>query len=197
VQLKHMFEQAMTAQPESMAARWFQAVEEFRLKVKKKTAVAGETIATAETRYPFQPELAFSGIPAISRRVLQRSDLGQVALARRRNFNALAAGIYDSPLVHPVFPKLPDRLVPYALPAMVTNRSRHDIRLREKGVPLFTFGEILHPSLAQREDAGSAVRKVADRLSNDLVCFSIHQDLSEADARRCGDIIGEYSRAAC
>jgi dTDP-4-amino-4,6-dideoxygalactose transaminase len=196
VQLKQMLEQAITAQPESLAARWFQAVENFRLKLRNNAAtkVEGETIATAESRYPFQPELAFSTIPAISRRVLQRSDLAEVAVARRRNFNALTAGIEDSPLVRPVFPKLPERLVPYALPAMVRNRSGHDIRLREKGVPLFTFGEILHPSLARCEDSGSAVRKVADRLSTDLVCFSIHQDLSEPDVQRFGDIIGEYSR---
>jgi dTDP-4-amino-4,6-dideoxygalactose transaminase len=196
VQLKQMFEQAMTVEPESLAARWFQVLENFRLKLKKQTAteVEAAAIATAETRYPFQPELAFTTIPAISRRVLQCSDLAEIAVARRRNFTALTAAIGDSRLVRPLFPTLSDRVVPYALPATVPNRSRHDIRLREKGVPLFTFGEILHPSLAQREDSCSAVRKVADRLSSELVCFSIHQDLSEPDARRFGDIIGEYSR---
>jgi len=64
--------------------------------------------------------------------------------------------------------------------------------LQKLGVPLFTFGETLHPALT--EVARKEVRMVdeAQFLSSRLLCLSLHQGLTTADLARQCDIINEF-----
>jgi dTDP-4-amino-4,6-dideoxygalactose transaminase len=56
----------------------------------------------------------------------------------------------------------------------VKNRSNYDHILRSQGVPVFTFGELLHPAVYE---ADAATLKSAHFLSDHLLMIPLHQNL--------------------
>ena len=72
------------------------------------------------------------------------------------------------------------------------NRSRHDHELQSLGVPLFTFGETLHPRLLDGTAAAPDAIDTARLLSSRMLCFSIHQGISNNQQNSLADLIIEY-----
>jgi dTDP-4-amino-4,6-dideoxygalactose transaminase len=65
----------------------------------------------------------------------------------------------------------------------------HEQRLRALGVPLFTFGEILHPLLETSQDDA---RKDAEFLSRRLMLLPVHSQLGEEDVRGFAETINRF-----
>ena len=66
-----------------------------------------------------------------------------------------------------------------------------DWQLKSRGVPLFTFGETLHPALTINSAASKAAVNDASYLSSNLLCYSIHQRIPAASIPMYVDHIRE------
>jgi dTDP-4-amino-4,6-dideoxygalactose transaminase len=144
-----------------------------------------------DSPYEFSERLALAGIPWLCRRVLEASLWKSIFEARQRNYRLLAQHIEENSLFRKVHPALPDDVCPWAFPVWLPLRSEHDFRLRARGVPLFTFGETLHPLSRQ---CPAAARKDAEDLSQHLLLLSVHQNLEVADMERTAGLINEFYR---
>jgi dTDP-4-amino-4,6-dideoxygalactose transaminase len=77
---------------------------------------------------------------------------------------------------------------------MLEERSRLDYRLKNLGVPLFTFGDTLHPLLQERSE--HAVRADAELLSRRLMLLSVHQNLSSENMKEIAELVNDFFRSA-
>ena len=139
--------------------------------------------------YPFHLHLANSAMPWYSKRILLMSDLDRVVRARRRNFRIFQAGISEIDQLSLPFAELNKSACPWAFPVLLEDRSHHDHQLQSLGVPLFTFGETLHPKLLDGTAANSEAIDSARFLSSRMLCFSIHQGISADLQPRLADMI--------
>jgi dTDP-4-amino-4,6-dideoxygalactose transaminase len=171
----------------SMLRRGFRALEHARVSLKSGATGSGSGVgaptggdeADLPREYFFSERLAQSRMPALSSAILARTDLAAVVRSRRAQFSLYLAGLRQAgPLEH-VMSSLPDSVCPWAFPAVLHERSRHDLRLRSLGVPVWTFGNILHRFAEAAGD--SAVLRDARYLADNLVCFPVHQGLSPTD----------------
>ncbi len=137
-----------------------------------------------DEQYPFSLLEAATRPPRWVTALARRGRMKSICAARRRNFAIAAAGLEGIPQVRPLRPALEDGVCPWAFPVLLDDRPDTDFRLRNAGVPLFTFGETLHP----RVDAG--VKAPNSRaLSRNLLCLPVHQRLAGDDvAAYCGAI---------
>ena len=90
------------------------------------------------------------------------------------------------------FKNLGESVCPWSFPVLLRNRSSHDHQLQSLGVPLFTFGETLHPKLLDGTAATSETIDSARFLSSRMLCFSIHQGISDDQQKKIADLIVEY-----
>lgn len=144
---------------------------------------------TAAEAYPYVPEESDWWLPALSRWILRHADLEAIAAARRRNYAMLESGIAQSPEMRPVYDALPADVCPWGYPVVLAQRSQRDYRMWNRGVPLFTFGELLHPLLFTLHAAEPEMLRRAQRLADELLVFSVHQGLTPETMRRSVDSI--------
>ena len=123
-------------------------------------------------------------MPSLCRHIVESNDWDENMAARRGNYTLFSEEIQDSPFLKRVFPDLPKGVCPWAFPILLANRGEHDRHLRELGVPVYTFGEILHPLLATQNDQA---REDAERLSQQLLLLPVHARL---DAKKVREIAG-------
>lgn len=194
-QVKQMFEEALTADTNIPLARVYLWLESARLRLKGVKPIPADTAQNTPSQppiYHFKFKSAISPLPWLSKWVMNMADLAAIAQQRQQNSRIVLERLSGRDTIHPLWPELPKRMVPYALPMRIRNRSRHDYRLRHRGVPLFTFGETLHPLLAAQETAHSSMRKDAERLASELLCLAIDQKLSSEATMRYCDTIRDY-----
>lgn len=109
-----------------------------------------------------------------SRLILASSRPEAIAAARRRNFAFLARRLSGISGLHPCYGALPEGAVPMGFPCLAGDGSRRwDYPLRARGVPVFSFGEVLHASM------DASLYPEARDLSARLVIFPVHQGLDE------------------
>jgi perosamine synthetase len=192
VRSARMIEQAALAAPTSLLARAWQRADEIRKRARSvRSATLSPTAASGPAEH-FSETEARTRMPWLARHVLRCADLAAVATARRANFVTYAAALDPSAVV-PLISALPERVCPWAYPVLVPDRSRHDRKLRELGVPVWTFGDVLHPALdAQPASAASAdARFLAER----LLCLPIHQGIEPADIQAWCSVVNSYQSA--
>jgi len=114
-------------------------------------------------------------MPALPRWILGAADLPGIAAARRRNYEVYSE-ILAAPGAPPsIYPQLDEAVCPWAYPIIVKDRALHDQRLRGLGVPVWTFGDLLHPDLEQA--ATRAAFEDARYLSRQVLCLPVYQGL--------------------
>lgn len=188
---KRLAEEALAGSPHRALARVADGAERFRLALRQSSKRAPPTapphLESGESYYPVDPELAAAAMPAFARRILASSDLRQIAQRRRDNFRLLASAMPRLSPLRPLSVTPGDDGCPWVFPVLLDGRDGLDRRLREAGVPLHTFGIYLHSTLFA---SGTDERTVADAryLAKQLLCLSIHQDLSPEDMERIIDI---------
>lgn len=142
--------------------------------------------------YPFRLAWANSKIPLYAMQILKMSALDRVITARRRNFQILQSRLRHIRQIQPVFSDLGESVCPWSFPVLIRNRSNYDLELQQLGVPLFTFGETLHSKLLDGKAASPDAIESARFLSSRILCFSIHQGISDEWQCKLADIIVEY-----
>ena len=185
--LKRLLEQAVENSDAGYAKKLFQSLERKRVENFRKPK-ADAAIEPAGN-YEFDENLANSGMPRLSKAVLNLSDWPLIIRRRRELFRLWAGSLQSHQGLEKVFGPLSESVCPWAYPVLMKDRSNYDHRLRAKGVPLFTFGETLHPLLRESD---SLAREDAEYLSNNLLMLSVEQGLSDASVVLCSGIINDF-----
>jgi dTDP-4-amino-4,6-dideoxygalactose transaminase len=191
---KRLFEQAIENSSSRPLKAPFQKFEQWRVSRKRlQSADAGKSGETFfDTPYEFSEPLARAGMPWLCRQVIHASRWASLFQVRRRNYEYLAQNLKENSWLRKVHPVLPADVCPWAFPVWMGDRAKQDVQLRACGVPLFTFGETLHP---QVENATEAARKDARELSQKLLLLSVHQNLELTDMQHSVQIVNQfYSR---
>lgn len=128
-------------------------------------------------------------LPWFARMILEKSDLETVVAQRRRNYNILSRYLVETDQIKRVYPSLPEDVCPWAYPLLVEGRGRYDKVLRSMGVPVYTFGETLHPLVYESE---SRIREDAVYLSKTLLLLPIHQNLSEESVAVFAEKVNDF-----
>ncbi len=188
---KRLFEQAIENSPRGPLKAAFRKLEEWRVERKQGRNTAAEISAgtSAGSSYEFSDQLARAGIPWLSRQVLQASCWNSLFEARRRNYECLAQNLEENSWLKKVHPILPADVCPWAFPVWMPARSEHDHQLRARGVPLFTFGETLHPIIVQ---SSTRTHNAAKSLSEYLLLLSVHQNLELVDMERTAQLVNDF-----
>jgi dTDP-4-amino-4,6-dideoxygalactose transaminase len=191
---KRLVEQAALNSPHSPLSKLFLWFDRKRMD-RKQTRTSGETVAVSspsafmDDPYLFREDLARATMPHLCKRILESCDWNSIAEARQRNYRLLSSLLHDGPAMRRVLPEMPDSVVPWAFPVLLENRLKHEQALRRLGVPLFTFGEVLHPALNSLHDPA---REDAEFLSRRLLLLPVHANLGEADVTNYAKILSRY-----
>lgn len=145
-------------------------------------------LRSAADAYPYDTTQAELRMPWLSRQLLNRVDVEVLAAARRRNFMALLRAFPASKHVRPMFSGEVGTRVPWGFPVVSEQRANIDYRIRAAGVPVFSFGETLHPHMIA--NAPGRTRDEAICLSRSVFAIAIHQDITAASATEFGSMIG-------
>lgn len=191
VNAKQIIEQAVVNLQEGPVRRTLLALETYRVAGRQSEASGPYEELDVNDVYPFDERAAGLRLPWLSRHVLETADLQSICGQRRTNYAQMASLIDDSDTTRPVFPTLEPSVCPWAFPVLLTGRAGKDRRLRDRGVPFFTFGEKLHPELEKRTSTDDETYRNAKYLSERMICFSIHQGLAVEEIRSSADTINE------
>jgi dTDP-4-amino-4,6-dideoxygalactose transaminase len=179
VAIKRLVEQLIENSDQEMIKSAFHYAEEKRVALRKKNvSLLNRSGPVIPDSYLVRSDLAVARMPWFSRAILRASDLRAIVSSRRRNFEILSKNIEESGNLTKVYKNLPENVCPWAYPVLVKERSSHDHILRARGVPVFTFGETLHPE-AYRSDA--RVVESGKFLSTNLLMIPLHQQLDSKE----------------
>ena len=190
---KRLIEQVVNNLPPGFWKSSFQKLENWRVgRKKRKNPDSQDLPGLGDKPCSFRVDLASSKMPWICRTLLDRADFKQVAATRRRNYFLYSEHLRENPQLQKLFPVLPEDVCPWAFPVLLTDRDRYDHVLREQGVPLFTFGEALHPLI---EQCDTKTRADARDLSDRLLLLAIHQNLNAGQILGFADKINTFFEA--
>lgn len=198
VRAKHLIDELVEDMgPNSATAHVYKAADSLRARLWRAAPTGRNTpFPTADDtpsiEYFFDERLASSRMPWLSRRILAAADLAELASARRRNYLAYAEGLDSSQRLESLYAELPSHVCPWAYPALLEDRILHDIRLRERNVPVWTFGSTLHRVLFQTLGPEDAALQDAQYLSDRLLCLPVHQTLEVVDVQNFIATISDY-----
>jgi perosamine synthetase len=151
---------------------------------------------SAEQAYPYDRDAATWPLPALARLVLSAVDLRGLSGTRRQNYQTLLDGLANDGNLSPVRSVLNPRDCPWGFPVLLQNRRAIDFLLRARGVPLYTFGEVLHPLLYAQHLGESGMLEVANELRDNLLVLSIHQQISSRNMARIAETANQFFRSA-
>jgi perosamine synthetase len=190
---KRLAEQAVGNSGSATLRGLFARLESARVALRRRQtarAVAGDPPAEHDP-YEFDSDLAGSEMPWLSRVILRACDPEAIVAARRRNYTAWNEGLVETPRIRKLRTVLPPDVCPWAYPVLLEDRSAHDHILRAQGVPLFTFGERLHPLFHERT-AGAFPE--AETLSRNLLLLGVHQNLKSDAIRQACETVNTHFR---
>lgn len=190
VAVKALIEQVVDNSEDGVFKSAFQYAERKRVALKHRGETAEvESAPPVAEAYVFCEDLAVAKMPWFARIILERSDLNEVVAARRRNYRIVDENLRETASIRKVFRCLPGDVCPWAYPVLLNDRSKYDHLLRTKGVPLFTFGESLHPLVYE---VGDAALEDAVYLSTNLMLIAIHQNLAASQVLTFCQTINDF-----
>lgn len=147
---------AIEARPRPMVPTAMAAVEPVAQAAEREFAITPDDLHHAGTR--------------VSRAIIARSDHAALASARRANYQAWLRLVAGLPGLRPLYPELPDGVVPYVFPVLLDQPGRHFPVLKRLGFPIYRW-EYLGPSdCALSRDYGLSLWQLP-----------VQQTLNEAD----------------
>jgi perosamine synthetase len=130
---------------------------------------------SAEGGTSFEPLWLDKRMSVASRLLMHACDFGRIITLRRRHYQRLLDACADIPGCHPLFPVLPDKVVPYAFPLFIDEPERLFAPLKRAGVPIIRFGEVLWPGM------DASICPISVEFSRKIFQFPCHQELDEAE----------------
>lgn len=151
------------------------------------SASARESMTLALKNYGHDFDLSFVNVPMsdLSRRVLHITDMGAVTNRRRANYRTAQRMLAAFPELVPFVPELPEGVCPWVFPFVAPGWSNFHLELRARGIPAFTWGDVVHPTL-RLEDFPTAAF-----LYENLVFLPIHQSLTPAEMDTIRNVVAQ------
>ena len=129
------------------------------------------TPSSSDSSYDFDPAWLDKRASRLSRAVMRLSSGARIAQRRRANYLALQAALAGIPGWRPLFPTLPEGVVPWAFPVVLDDPAPAFDAMKRAGVPIVRFGETLWQGVDERTCPVSAA------LSRQVMGFVCHQEL--------------------
>ncbi len=123
------------------------------------------------------------GMSGLSRMMAGAESASMIRMRRRENYTVLAAELAGLTGYSPVFPTLPDHVVPLVLPIRVRHRNSVVQQLEAAGISPYVFGEHPHPDFQPSEFPGTSL------LADEILGLPVQQQLDATDMRRIARII--------
>ena len=139
--------------------------------------------SSAEGGTSFEPQWMDKRMSLASRLLMQSSSFSRIISRRRKHFQRLLEACKDMPGCRPLFPELPEKVVPYAFPLIVDEPERVFVILKQAGVPIIRFGEVLWPGVDE------SVCPISVEFSRKVFQFPCHQELDDSELEWMIDII--------
>lgn len=131
--------------------------------------------SSSDSSYSLDP--AWIGKPSsgFSRTVLALAGRGRIAQVRRAHYATLERAVAGLPGCAPLFPALPDEVVPWMFPLLVEEADAAAQAFGAAGLPLTRFGYPQWPVMDPTTCSVSA------RLARQVLAFPCHQELSDKE----------------
>jgi perosamine synthetase len=130
---------------------------------------------SAEGGTSFEPLWLDKRMSLASRLLMHALDFGRIIALRRSHYQRLLDACNDIPGCHPLFPVLPEKVVPYAFPLVIDEPERIFATLKRAGVPIIRFGEVLWPGV------DASICPISTEFSRKVFQFPCHQELDAAE----------------
>ncbi len=121
----------------------------------------------------------------ISKRILGRTIIADVAERRRHNYARLAQAVKSLAGISLLYPNLPENVCPWSFPFLVRGTKNFQVFVRAKGVPATSWSGVIHPNLPLQRFPK------ARSLYDHLVFLPVHQSLDEGDLGTIIRVLGE------
>lgn len=131
------------------------------------------------------PEIYRWQMSGVSRRILERADLGEVRASRRRNYEWLVDALGND-VVTPVHPDLPDGVCPLLCPVFAPDAEELETALHSRGIETMRWWSPEHPAVNWDEHP----RELA--LKRRIIALPIHQDLDQRQLRMIADAVRSH-----
>lgn len=129
--------------------------------------------ASSDSGFEFEPRWIDRRSAWFSRAVMACASTRRIASSRRRHYLALAEAARGLPGCRPLFPVLPDGVVPWQCPLVFDDPEGVFERLQAAGVPLVRFAQVRWPGVDSATCANSAM------LARRVLALPCHQELRE------------------
>jgi dTDP-4-amino-4,6-dideoxygalactose transaminase len=126
------------------------------------------------------------GMSKVSRHILKRANITEVATKRRRNYEQLRDAVQNMKGVTLPYPTLPENISPWVFPMLVHNVENFQLVLRAQGIPATTWGGVIHPTLQLREFPD------AEYLYHRLIMLPIHQSIDDRAVKTMIEILARF-----
>lgn len=121
--------------------------------------------------FDFEPKWLMKRASLFSRFMINTVPTAPIARKRRENYRMLQAALSDLPQFRPLFPELPDNVVPYVFPMVSADLPTLFPILKNAGLPIIRFAEFLW------EGVDANVCQSSIMLSTQCLQLPCHQDL--------------------
>lgn len=121
--------------------------------------------------FDFEPQWLMKRASLFSRFMIRTVPTAPIARKRRENYRMLQEALSDVPHFRPLFPELPDHVVPYVFPMVSEHLPTLFPVLKHAGLPIIRFAEFLWEGVDTRVCPSSIA------LSTQCMQLPCHQDL--------------------
>ena len=118
------------------------------------------------------------GISGLCKLLWRMTSPGWVARKRRENYRRIVELVGEAPGLRPLFPDLPDDVVPFMAPFWVDRLEEIFPSLEDAALPMQRYGQFLWDGVDE------TVCPVSVDMSRHLIQLACHQDLTDAELRR-------------
>ncbi len=137
--------------------------------------------ASSDSGFDFEPRWVDKRSAWFSRAVMQFASTRRIAALRRRHYLALADAVRGLPGCRPLFPVLPDGVVPWQCPLLFDDPDGVFERLHAAGVPLVRFAHVRWPGVEAAACGNSAM------LARRVLALPCHQELRDGELAWIGE----------
>lgn len=146
-----------------------------QIKVRRAPDAPSLAPGSSDGGFSFDPVWLDKASSLFSRFIVKAASRRRVVARRRANYLKLEAALGQLPGCRPLFPALPDGVVPWVFPLWTAEPQALFQVLKHAGVPVIRFGEHLWPGV-DREVCANSVE-----LSRRVLQFPCHQELSSRE----------------
>ncbi|MGR8932728.1 MAG: DegT/DnrJ/EryC1/StrS family aminotransferase, partial [Gammaproteobacteria bacterium] len=119
----------------------------------------------------------------VSKQLMKHSDIRYIKAARRKHYIQLLEGIREIQYLTPLFPELPDHVIPYMFPVILDSERTNFGRLKRAGIPIWRWEELAESDCA-----------ISQHYRLHLLQLPCHQDLTTTEMnwiiKQLGEILG-------